>query len=170
MSELSRCYICSFDVALRGFGFGWQYAFDVKLRLQIDTPNPLRSTIDDSWVGNQSPIGNVGKTVYHYDGDYYVGYPTNMVVFPGNFDFVVRKRGEPEKVFSLERTFEDARYYFNCQADESDILGAFGAGVEPMIDGDIFSLACVKQTEAGWKNFQKTLTNRPFPIRECRGI
>jgi hypothetical protein len=37
-------------------------------------------------------------------------------------------------------------------ADGNGILGAFGAGVKPMIGGGIFLLACAKQTETGWKN------------------
>jgi hypothetical protein len=125
--------------------FGWEYSWDEKSGLQINTGDPFRPVIDDTWIGNHSPDGSTGKTVYFYGDDYYVGYPANNAVFYPNFDFVVRKRGGEEKRFSLQGIMPDGHWYYNSQVEDNgyDLIKAAETG--PLIDGNIFSIAVVSQ-------------------------
>jgi hypothetical protein len=99
--------------------FGWEYAWNENSGLRINTGNPFRPVIDDTWIGNHSPNGTTGKTVYFYSDDYYVGYPGGGAAFYPNFDFIVRKRCGEEKRFSLQGIIPDGYWYFNSQTDDN---------------------------------------------------
>jgi hypothetical protein len=127
--------------------FGWEYAWDESFGLRINTGNPFRPVIDDTWIGNHSPNGTTGRTVYFYGDDYYVGYPGGGAAFYPNFDFIVRKRGGEEKQFSLRGVMPDGYWYFNSQTEDNGYGLIKAAEIKPSIIGNIFSIAAVWQAD-----------------------
>jgi hypothetical protein len=105
--------------------FGWEYSYDKRNGLRIESGNPFRPIISDGIIGSTLP--RAAWSDYYYGKEYYVGYPLN---FSHKSTFIVRKRGEPEREFSLENQIQ-GDYVFNVVS-------------EPSITDNIFLLECNK--------------------------
>ena len=122
--------------------FGWEYSYDNKSGLRIESGNPFRPVIDDRRIGNTLPQAT--WTDYYYGKDYYVGYP--KTTFDGNYKLIVRKRGGQEQEYSLENQIQgDGDYYFNIEKTDA---GGF-ADSEPSVTDNIFSIGCKKINASG---------------------
>ena len=120
--------------------FGWEYSYDNKNGLQIESGNPFRAVIDDSRIGSSLPQAT--WTDYYYGKEYYVGYP--KTTWDNNYKLIVRKRGGQEQEYSLKGQI-DGDYYFNEKK-----TGAGGSvDAEPSIAGSIFSVECRKMGMSG---------------------
>ncbi|MBR0597487.1 hypothetical protein [Sinanaerobacter chloroacetimidivorans] len=108
--------------------FGWEYSYDKQNGLRIESGNPFRPIISDGIIGSTLPRAT--WTDYYYGKEYYVEYPLSP--FGNNDKFIVRKRGEPEREFSLGNQIQ-GDCYFNVTS-------------EPSITDNIFSVECKKYT------------------------
>lgn len=106
--------------------FGWNYSYDKQNGLRIESGNPFRPIISDGIIGSTLPRAT--WTDYYYGKEYYVGYPLSTFK---NDSFIVRKRGEPERKFSLGS---------QLQGDYYVVIS------EPSIADNIFSIECKKYT------------------------
>lgn len=120
--------------------FGWEYSFDKQNGLRIESGEPFRPVINDSRIGYTLPQAT--WTDYYYGKEYYVGYPKTN--WDNNYKFIVRKRGEPEREYSLRNQIQ-GDYYFGVQKTGS---GGFVES-EPSIAGNIFSIECRKVDATG---------------------
>lgn len=123
--------------------FGWEYSFDVKEGLVIKSGDMFRPVLKDDVIGNTSPHRGVGQKDYCYSEEYYVGYPTNTI--NENYDLIVCKRGEKEKIYSLAKQLAapEEFYYFNQQYDAVGLPTDPTAKIPPAIDNNIFSIYCI---------------------------
>ena len=119
--------------------FGWEYSFDKQKGLQIESRDPFRPIISDRVIGATLPRAT--GTDYYYGKEYYVGYPTTT--FDNNYKLIVRKRGEPEREYSLENQIQ-GDYYFNMRRDGSGVF----TDAEPSITQNVFLIECKKYTSA----------------------
>lgn len=115
--------------------FGWEYSYDKKSGLRIESGHPFRPVISDKVIGTTLPRAT--GMDYYYGKEYYVGYPTTT--FDNNYKIVIRKRGQSECEYSLKNQIQ-GDYYFNMKKNS---VGAF-VDSEPSIAGDIFSIGCRK--------------------------
>lgn len=130
--------------------FGWDYSWDSKTGLQIKSSEPFRPVIEDKVIGATLPSRGIGGKEYFYHYNYYVGYPINT--FNENYDLIVRKKGEAEKIFSLKEQLKDGDYYFNQRSDTKGIPVDPISDIAPSIDETVFSIVCRKVTMAGNEN------------------
>lgn len=117
--------------------FGWTYSWDNEKGLTITCLEPFRPILNDRNVGNTSPNRGLNLKRYFYTKEYYVGYPSNTFEF--NYDLIIKKRGEEEKVFSLESYSDDGDYYFYEEMTE----------LFPAIENNIFSVICERSNHNG---------------------
>ncbi len=120
--------------------FGWEYSFDDINGLVINSGDMFRPVLDDREVGYISPLATA--TDYYYGDDYYVGYPRNT--FNDNYKFVVCKRGETEKTYSLREQLIADDYYFDEQYDSDGIPVISTSKQKPTINDNCFSIYCRK--------------------------
>jgi hypothetical protein len=104
----------------------------------------LRPIIDDSVLDNTSANGIANAPIYFYGENYYVGYPHST--FWGH-RLIVRKRGGAEKEYSMETALAGADYYFNQELEHNGYGLTREAGEKQMIEGDIFTIRCVAQSD-----------------------
>jgi hypothetical protein len=107
--------------------FGWKYSYDKQNGLRIESGDSFRPVISDGIIGSTLP--RTMWTDFYYGKEYYVGY--SLSGFNKDELFIVRKRGEPERKFSLGD---------QIQGDYYAVIS------EPSIDGNIFSVECKKYT------------------------
>lgn len=117
--------------------FGWEYRFNSTNGLVINTIGAFRPIIDDTKIAHRN-LSSV-RTFYCYSEDTYIGYPVST--FGANFDLIVRKKGEEEKVYSLESQLSDSDYYFNQMYDVNGFLDPYPIA-EPIIEGSEFRIIC----------------------------
>lgn len=120
--------------------FGWEYSYDNKNGLRIESGNPFRPVIDDSRIGATLPQAT--WTDYYYGKEYYVGYPKTTL--DNNYKLIVRKLGGKEQEYNLKDQLQ-GDYYFNMKKTSS---GGFVES-EPSIAGNTFSVECRKVDMAG---------------------
>lgn len=120
--------------------FGWEYAYDNKNGLRIQSGKPFRPIINDRRIGATLPEAT--WTDYYYGKEYYVGYPKTTM--DNNYTLIVRKRGGQEKEYNLKDQLQ-GDYYFNLKKTSA---GGF-VEAEPSIIGNVFSVECRKVDMTG---------------------
>lgn len=115
--------------------FGWEYSYDNKNGLQIESGNSFRPIINDRRIGATLPQAT--WTDYYYGKEYYVGYPKTTM--DNNYKLIVRKRGGQEQEYNLKNQLQ-GDYYFSMKKISS---GGFVES-EPSIAGNMFSVECRK--------------------------
>lgn len=129
--------------------FGWKYSWDSENGLIIDSSDPFRPIIDDRRIGATLP--QVFGKDYFYGDDYYVGYP--YITMNNQYDIIVRKRGEEEKVYNLKEQLSDGDYFFNQMVDANGGIPADPTSpIKPVIEGNIFSIVCYRNSTNGREN------------------
>ena len=108
--------------------FGWKYSYDKQNGLRIESGDPFRPIISDGIIGSTLP--RTMWTDFYYGKEYYVGY--SLSGFSKNTPWIVRKRGEEEREFTLENQLP-GDYHFS-------VIG------EPSIIDNIFSVECKRYT------------------------
>lgn len=118
--------------------FGWTYSWNIKDGLKINSSNPFRPVINDKILGYTLPV--VNRKEYFYGTDYYVGYSTSTL--ENNYDIVIRKRGEEEKIYNIKDQLKPANYYFN---DGTTLTGSIPDSILKKylgIEENVFSVIC----------------------------
>ncbi len=121
--------------------FGWEYHFDAKKGLWIDSEDPFRPVIYDKPIGFTMPYMPVAS--YVYGDDYYLVIPHSTYAPVANL--VYRKRGENERVYNISEQLYSGKYaiiYLNMEKFLTD-LGKVGfKESSPEINGNILSIRC----------------------------
>lgn len=128
---------------------GWKYSFDNENGLVIDTTARIRPIINDRHTFVGGPGSGVYITYYCIFEDAYVGYPNST--WSENYTFTVMKFGQEEKQFSVQDQLTGGDYYLNSQISPNGYAIA-GTDFEPTLEGDIFTIHCVRQTNSARQN------------------
>lgn len=129
--------------------FGWDYSWNTKNGLIINSTKPNRPVIDDTRIGVTSPQACVNATDYFYAKDIYIGYPTNTLA--RNYKLTIKESDLALKSFDLENQLTDGDYYFNEMVDTNGYINPV-SDIQPALSGNIFSILCVKRTASETSN------------------
>lgn len=117
------------------YEFDWEYSFDDKNGLIINSRGAFRPEWNPSRIYTTLPP-NI-DTCYVIGDGCYAGYPPST--YGNQYEFIWRKAGEDETVFSLKEALAalDITYFCN-QADEN----GYATWVEPYLEGSILTIYC----------------------------
>ncbi len=121
--------------------FDWKLTFDCITGLCIDTDDVNRPILEDSQIGDSSPLRGLRKMQYVFSSDAYAGFPESTL--DGFYKFAYKKREQEEITFSFEDQLSEGDYYFNYELDTNGYLNP-NPEIEPSLDGSILSVACVR--------------------------
>lgn len=126
---------------------GWQYSFDIKDGLVINSTQRTRPIIQlTSFQGG--PAGGIGTTYYYVGKTDYVGYPASTL--GGNYYFYIMHYGRKEIAFNLHNQLSCADYYMNCMLDTNGYTNPVH-DIKPTLCNGIFTILCVKHNSDGVK-------------------
>lgn len=128
----------TWQIAVEKFDF--KYTFDSKTGLSIDSRDANRPILDNSKIGDTSPMRGLHRMGYVFSQDAYAGFP--LTTLDDCYNFTFKKRGEPERSFSLADQLTSGDYYFQYKDDPNFIFP--GSDIKPSLDGSILSVVCIK--------------------------
>ncbi|MCR4600759.1 MAG: hypothetical protein K5767_03345, partial [Clostridia bacterium] len=130
--------------------FGWDYSFDAKTGLTINSTEQFRPELEDKeQLSTISPTRGLKYKFYVYDdaNTEYVGYPhTNL--FGASFCF--RHQGEEIVSFPAEDLLDDGEYLFNISLDQN------GKNIDPQrpptLSNGVLTICAVHTDNEGRNN------------------
>lgn len=124
--------------------FDWNYTFDSRTGLCIDSRNANRPVLNNSKIGDSSPLRGLRRMQYVFSDDAYAGYPQSTL--DGFYMFAYKKKGGVENTFSLQEQLTEGDYYFNCSLDTNGYCNP-NPDMKPSLAGNILSVLCVKSSD-----------------------
>lgn len=143
--------------------FGWDYGFDAKTGLTINSKEQLRPELEDEeYLSSTSPSRELRLKSYVYDAAHteYAGYPyTNR----GGFSY--RHQGEETVSFDATELFGDGEYTFNVCLDNN------GSVVEPeqapTLSNGVLTIWAVRMNGEGRKSVLLRIDLRGHTAQEA---
>ena len=120
--------------------FGWDYDFDAKTGLAINSCEQFRPELEDDCLANSQPSVALAQKTYIYSTDKseYVGYPYSN---QGDASFIYRQKGEKGVFFDATKLFSDGEYLFNRQLDQAGNIARSES--VPTLKGGVLTISAV---------------------------
>lgn len=130
--------------------FGWDYGFDSKTGLTINSKEQFRPELaDEEYLSDTSPSRSLTLKSYVYDAGKteFAGFPYTNLSGAG---FCFRHKGEDEVSFPAQDLFSDGEYRFNASLDQNG--NTVAPKQAPALSNGVLTISAVRTDNEGQKS------------------